>query len=394
MGRALDALSMVRADAEPDAGAAEDTRDAAVRWELAAAAAGFGVFEWNVDTDMVTLDAPAAALFGCRIDGPRLVAPRAEIREYVVEDDRVRLRATAEAAVADGRRVTTRFRVRGRDGQLRHVQIVGRVQHDRPGARRLLGVVRDVSAEEQQGQLASQRDSALAVAKARMDFVSRLSHELRTPLNAIVGFAELMSLDEANALPAPQAQRLQHIVDASVRLRDLVDDMLDLSKIDAGAIPVSVRLIDAAAVLHASIAMVDTIARQHGVRVENHLDTDTPMRVYADPQRLQQVFVNLLTNGCKYNKTGGELVVSSEWNASGLVVHFADTGVGIAPQDVAELGRPFRRVGRQAARVAGTGLGLYIVKLILDRMGAGLDIRSELGLGSTFSVTLPIKPPA
>jgi signal transduction histidine kinase len=170
--------------------------------------------------------------------------------------------------------------------------------------------------------------------------------------------------------------------------------MLDLSKIDAGAIPVSVRLIDAAAVLRASIAMVDAVARQHGVQVENHLAGDAPMRVYADPQRLQQVFANLLTNGCKYNQRGGELVVSSEWSRGGLVVHFADTGVGIAPEDLVDLGRPFKRVGPQAARVPGTGLGLYIVKLILDRMGARLDIKSEPGLGSTFSVTLPIKPPA
>ena len=155
----------------------------------------------------------------------------------------------------------------------------------------------------------------------------------------------------------------------------------------------SVRLIDAAAVLRGAIAMVDAVAREHGVLVENHLD-DTPLRVYADPQRLQQVFLNLLTNGCKYNKRGGELVVSSEWSAGGLVVNFADTGVGIAPEDLPDLGRPFKRVGPQAASVRGTGLGLYIVRLILDRMGATLDVKSEPGLGSCFSVRLPIKPPA
>jgi len=388
IGRTFGAISALKIHADREA--IEAHRDAGARWELAAAAAGFGVFEWNLANDLVTLDAPAAGLFGCRTDSDPLTAPRSELRGYVHEDDRARLRATVENAAADGRRFTIRCRIRGRDGELRHVQIVGRLQHG--ATPRVLGVVRDVTGEEQQGQLALQRDSAIAVAKARMDFVSRLSHELRTPLNAIVGFAELMSLDPVDTLPTAQAQRLQHVVDASLRLRDLVDDMLDLSKIDAGAIPVSVRLIDAAAVLRGAIAMVDAVARQHGVRVENHLD-DSPMRVYADPQRLQQVFVNLLTNGCKYNKRGGELVVSSEWSAGGLVVNFADTGVGIAPQDLAELGRPFKRVGQQAASVPGTGLGLYIVKLILDRMGATLEMKSEPGLGSCFSVKLPIKPP-
>jgi signal transduction histidine kinase len=254
-------------------------------------------------------------------------------------------------------------------------------------------VLRDVSAEEQQVQIALQRDNALALARARMDFVSRLSHELRTPLTAVVGFAELMAADTAQPLPPTQHERLRHVLSAGVQLRDLVDEMLDLSKIDAGAIAVSVRFIDAAAVLRVAIALVDPVARQYGVQVVTHLG-DRPLHVYADPQRLQQVFVNLLTNGCKYNRRGGQLVVSSEWGPSGLIVRFADTGTGIAPQDLAELGRPFKRLGPQAARVEGTGLGLYIVKLILDRMGATLDVRSEPGLGSCFSVILPIRPPS
>jgi len=392
LGRAVDAVAIVRLGSDRDGAGDAAGRDAVARWELAAIAAGFGVFEWNVADDVVTLDAAAAALFGCRVQGDCVVVPRTDVRNHILEEDRPRIRSIAESAVLDGHRFTTRCRVRGNDGELRHVQIVGRLQLGVPA--RVLGVVRDVSVEEQQAQIAMQRDSALAVAKARMDFVSRLSHELRTPLNAIVGFAELMSLDPAHPLGPVQGQRLRHVADASVRLRDLVDDMLDLSKIDAGAIPVSVRLIDAAAVLRASIAMVEATAREHGVRMEDHLDVDSPMRVYADPQRLQQVFVNLLTNGCKYNQRGGELVVSSEWVAGGLVVRFADTGVGIAPQDMAELGRPFKRVAAQAAHVPGSGLGLYIVKLILDRMGATLEAKSELGLGSTFSVVLPIKPPA
>jgi signal transduction histidine kinase len=320
------------------------------------------------------------------------VVDRGELRKHVHEDDRVRLRTTVEGAAADGRRFTVRFRVRGRDGELRHVQVVGRLAGGSASVPRVVGLVRDVSGEELQGQLAMQRDSALAVAQARRDCVSRLSHVLRTPLNAIVGFAELMTLDADHVLPEAQAQRLWHLVEASRQLRTLVDEMLDLSKIDAGAIPVSVRLIDAGAILRHAAALIEPLARQFGVQIENHLD-GRPLLVYADPQRLQQVFVNLLTNGCKYNRRGGELVFSAEWEARGLFVRFADTGIGIAAQDLPELGRPFRRVGAHGAQVAGTGLGLYIVKLVLERMGGALEIRSEPGLGSIFSVLLPIKPP-
>jgi signal transduction histidine kinase len=382
LGRVVHALSLVDM---------RGAREAQERWDLAAAAAAFGIFEWDIRTDEVTLDARAAALFGCAADGERVVSHRGELRKHVHEDDRARLRTTVEGAAADGRRFTVRCRVRGPDGELRHVQVVGRLACGKGGAR-VVGLVRDVSGEELQGQLAMQRDSALAVAKARMDFVSRLSHELRTPLNAIVGFAELMTLDADNVLPEPQAHRLRHVVEASRQLRTLVDEMLDLSKIDAGAIPVSVRLIDAGAILRSAAALVEPLARQSGVQLENHLD-ERPLLVYADPQRLQQVFVNLLTNGCKYNRRGGELVFASEWEARGLVVRFADTGIGIAPQDLAELGRPFRRVGAQGSQVAGTGLGLYIVKLILERMGGALEVRSAPGLGSIFSVVLPIRPP-
>jgi signal transduction histidine kinase len=384
-------LSLVLPDAErsaePSAG------EAHVRWQLAAAAGGFGLFDWNIDTDQMSLDAQAATLCGFHTGADGIVVSRAELRSLVHDEDQARVQAALENAVADGRRFAARYRVRGRDGTLRHLQAMGVLdRRDGPVSPRVVGVVRDVSGEELQLQLAMQRDSAQQLAKAPMDFLSRISHELRTPLNAVIGFAELMSLDASNPLAPSQAQRLQHIVDAGTQLRDLVDDMLDLSRIDAGGISVSVRLIDAAAVLRASIAVVDAIARQHGVQVVNHLG-ETPLRVYADSQRLQQVFVNLLTNGCKYNRRGGELVVSSEWSARGLVMRFADTGMGIAPKDLAELGRPFNRVGAQSGQVEGSGLGLYIVKLILDRMRAALEVKSEPGLGSCFSVILPIKPP-
>jgi len=386
--RLLSALSIVRFRRNDD-----DVRAAQERWELAAASAGFGVFEWTVGAGQVTLDARAAALCGCRIEGSSVVASREELRGRVHEEDLVRVRAAFQGAV-EGRRFSVRCRVRGPGGDQRHLHIVG-LLHAAVGSTpaRVVGVLRDVSAEELQVQLSLQRDNALALAKARMEFLSRLSHELRTPLNAIVGFADLMTVDAAHPLPGAQADRLRHVVEATRQLRDLVDEMLDLSKIDAGAIAVSVRLIDAAAVVRSAIALVEPVARQFAVTLVNHLG-EQPLQVYADPQRLQQVFVNLLTNGCKYNHRGGEVVVSSEWSPGGLVVRFADTGLGIAAQDLAELGRPFKRAGPQTSQVEGTGLGLYIVKLILERMHATLEVRSEPGLGSCFSVVLPIRPGA
>lgn len=385
------ALSIVRF-ARPGE-APEGPREADERWSLAAEAAGLGRFEWTVGSEEATLDARGAALCGLRAVSHEIRVSREQLRGYVHEEDLARLRGAFEGAVP-GERFSVRWRVRGPDGHSRHVLLVARMHAAQGGAAaRVVGVLRDVSLEEQQVQLALQRDNALALAKARMEFLSRLSHELRTPLNAVVGFAELMTADTANPLPGPQEKRLRHAMDAGIQLRDLVDEMLDLSKIDAGAITVAVRFIDAAAVLRSAIALVEPVARQYGVQVVNHAD-DRPLRVYADPQRLQQVFVNLLTNGCKYNRRGGELVVSSEWGPAGLTVRFADTGAGIPSQDLPELGRPYKRLGPQAARVEGTGLGLYIVKLILDRMGATLDVRSEPGLGSCFSVVLPIRPPA
>ncbi|HEX6362822.1 MAG TPA: HAMP domain-containing sensor histidine kinase, partial [Albitalea sp.] len=357
VGRLIDALAVVRF--RGGRAGASANGDAKERWALAVEAAGLGVVEWTAGSGDVTLDARGAALCGIRGASGPVVATREQLRAHIHEEDLARVGAAFEGAT-EGRRLSVRWRVRVPDGPPRHVQVVARLL---PAAGRRpargVGIVRDVSAEETQVQLALQRDNALALAKARMEFVSRLSHELRTPLNAVVGFAELMTADGEHPLPEPQAQRLQHVVHAGTQLRDLVDEMLDLTKIDAGAIPVAVRFIDASAVLRSAIALVEPLARQYGVQVVNHLG-DRPLRVYADPQRLQQVFVNLLTNGCKYNRRGGELVVSSEWGPAGLVVRFADTGTGIAPQDLAELGRPFRRVGAQAAKVEGTGLGLYI----------------------------------
>ena len=256
-----------------------------------------------------------------------------------------------------------------------------------------MGVVRDITDELRQAQSAMQRDAAEQVAAAQREFLSRLSHELRTPLNAILGFAQLMQLDQANAT-ATQNRQVGMILGAGKQLLSLVEDVLDLSK---GRVwphshaPGCRRC----PCRHTRLrALLDSHLSKDNLRLQLEL-SDGPLWVHADLQRLHQVLINLLTNACKYNRAGGLIRVRtyrSSAHPTHVCIDICDTGKGLTPAQQNELFQPFKRVN-PSPQVEGTGLGLYIVKLLIERMGGEVHLRSEVGKGSTFTIELPDSPP-
>ncbi|HJV70134.1 sensor histidine kinase [Ideonella sp.] len=357
------------------------------RWSLAAATAGIGVFEWRAADDRYHFDRRAAALFGIRVAPEGGTLERQALRSLLLDEDLPALREALARARQDGAAFRVRYRVRRADGSVRHLETVGLQQPGDDGnVRGVLGVVRDVSEEELSTQLSIDKAAAERVARARIEFLSRLSHELRTPLNAVLGFSQLMLADPAEPLPPAATKRTQHIVSAGTHLLHLVDDVLDVTRIDAGQLSVQVEPVAPGEVLRAALQQVEPQRQALGIAIDAELPPEL-LQVRADPVRLEQVFVNLLTNGCKYNRPGGRLAVQHRVDGDHLWIDFRDQGEGLQPDEIESLFQPFRRLARHW-RTEGTGLGLVIVKLLLAQMGGAIAVDSRPGQGSTFSIRL------
>jgi signal transduction histidine kinase len=180
------------------------------------------------------------------------------------------------------------------------------------------------------------------------------------------------------------------VVQGGTQLLKLAEDVLDISSVDSGAIDVRGEPVELQAQLTAALALVESERERMAVRVENRVPA-APIVVLGDPRRLVQVFSNLLSNGCKYNAKGGTLRIDAVALADSVQVSFTDQGGGMTREQVTELFQPFKRLPNHAA-IAGTGMGLVVVRLLLAHMGGRVDVASEPGKGARFTVRLPRAP--
>jgi signal transduction histidine kinase len=227
--------------------------------------------------------------------------------------------------------------------------------------------------------------------EAKNEFLSRMSHELRTPLTAIMGFSELFALAD---LDQKKREWAATIVRAGKHLLQLVDEVLDISRIEAGELPLSVEPVAITALLDDAIELVQPMADGRGITINQPEVSDRSGYVRADNQRLKQVLINLLSNAVKYNREGGEVNISVEAAASDRMrIAVTDTGPGIEAESMGKLFTPFERLNA-AADVQGTGLGLALSRSLVEAMGGILDVESTPGEGSTFTVELARGEPA
>ena len=356
------------------------------RWALAADAAGIGVFMWRLDDDTFEFDARSRAIYGLPETTPA-VMPRAVLTARVHPDERGFAVKAAQSA-AEGEPLHVRYHIVRDDGAVRHLEAAGLLrERPAPIGRRLFGVVRDITDEVERTQLAHERDAAERVARARTEFMSRLSHELRTPLNAVLGMAQLLEGDDKEPLGPKQRHRVELILQSGWHLLRLVDDVLDVTSIDAGVVAVKPTAIELRRVLRAALALVEPQRASTEVVFVDEWPAE-PARVMADGQRLQQVLSNLIGNACKYNRRGGRVTLGYRDAPAEVGLTITDEGRGIAPADLAELFQPFKRLAA-TSDVPGTGLGLVIVKLLVEQMGGRIDVSSEPDQGACFSVWLP-----
>ena len=225
--------------------------------------------------------------------------------------------------------------------------------------------------------------------RAKDDFLSRMSHELRTPLNAILGFAQIVLGDPAQQLSAQQRRRVEHIETAGWHLLAMIDDLLDLSRIEAGTFRLSLEPIALDLLVDETMTMLSSAAAQQGVVIRAAIDP-AARRVLADATRLKQALANLISNAIKYNVRGGTVTVAAHpGRHDEILITVSDTGHGMSPLQLSELFQPFNRLGRDAGPAQGTGIGLVVTKKLIELMKGRIDVSSVEGHGSTFTVSLP-----
>ena len=254
----------------------------------------------------------------------------------------------------------------------------------------VIATVTDITQSKQENkELLAAKEAAEAANKAKNEFLSRMSHELRTPLNAILGFAQLLELDELNQ---DQSENVDRILGAGRHLLDLINEVLDISRIETGSISLTIEPVLCERIVKESITLMQPLAKSRRVKLELDTESDKSLSVMSDHQRLKQVLINLLSNAIKYNHEAGNVYLS--WQAKDGQLRFCvrDTGPGIPESKLDRLFVPFDRLDAEQTSVEGSGIGLALTRRLVEVMGGKISVSSEQGKGSSFFIELPLAP--
>ncbi len=370
--------------------------------------AGLGSWEWNIQSGAMHWSEQLHRIAGTAAD--QFLPTYDGFLAGIHREDRVRVDQTMRTAVQAGEAYAIDHRIVLPDGTVRTVQQQGKPYRDASGKRsRMVGTIHDITARKQlETDLTQARDSLearvrerteeLAVAKesaeranrAKSEFLSSMSHELRTPLNAVLGFGQLLESDTESPLTGIQKDNLKEILKAGEHLLNLITEVLDLSRIEAGQVEVNIKPTPLAHAFEESLSLVGPLARRHGVTITGSAQRQCSQSVLADPTHLKQILVNLLSNAIKYNRPNGNVDLDCTPSTDGrITISVIDTGYGIAAARQPGLFQPFNRLGAENGEIEGCGIGLSITKRLVESMGGKIGFESSEGVGSQFYVTLP-----
>ncbi len=280
-----------------------------------------------------------------------------------------------------------------KDGSLIYVSVTARVVFDENGGPiSTEGVMRDITERKQaEEDLSQAKDVAEAANRAKSEFLSRMSHELRTPMNAILGFAQLLEMSHKEPLTSTQKERVRQIAKGGQHLLDLINEILDISRIEANRMQVSPEPVSVRESIQEVLDLTVPLAVKRHIQIVTKLGRmEVNPFVMADRQRLKQVLLNLLGNAVKYNYDGGSVIITCQQTPSNKWrISIADTGPGISHEHLGRLFQPFARLVTEQSNVEGTGLGLTLAKRLVELMHGQIGVESILGRGSTFWVELP-----
>ncbi|MFL6590396.1 MAG: ATP-binding protein [Chthoniobacterales bacterium] len=310
--------------------------------------------------------------------------------EAVHPDDQKRVMDAIAAGEIPGK-YDVEYRVVRPDGTIRWIRDRGfSIQNEGGQYYRTAVIATDITArKEAEKSIQLAKENAEAANHAKSDFLSRMSHELRTPLNAILGFGQLIQMKDAGKT---HEASVTHILSGGRHLLDLINEVLDISRIEAGRMELSLEPVNLQTTVGELLKLVQPMAQERKIQIVDQIQARSPLFVVADRQRLKQVFLNLLSNAIKYNREGGEVCVNAMKVNPGngpegdIIIEVIDNGIGIAAEKMERMFTPFERLGAEATKVEGSGLGLALSKRLVELMNGQIAVRSQEGIGSTFSL--------
>ncbi|MGC2856825.1 PAS domain S-box protein [Novispirillum sp. DQ9] len=369
----------------------EALRQSEERYKLALAGTNEAIWDWDVASGAVFFSPHASTILGIPEaalgDAGRWLA-------MVHPDDRAGYRAALVAHLKGrGDHFAHEYRLMP-DGQTpRWVRHRGVAVRDGAGrVTRMAGSVGDITAERAaQEEMSLAREQAELANRAKTEFLATMSHELRTPLNAIIGFSEVIHTEMFGPVsPAQYKDYAGNILESGRHLLDVINDILDVSRIEAGRMSLHPEVVDFGAAARACLRLVSGRAEEAHLHLDDGLAPDLP-GVWGEERRIKQVLINLLGNAIKFTPSGGHVMLAA-WrdDAGGLMVEVADTGIGMRPEDIPTALKPFHQIdSRLARRYEGTGLGLPLTKAFVELHGGTMDITSALGKGTTVTLRFP-----
>ncbi|WP_419798063.1 MAG: PAS domain S-box protein [Terasakiella sp.] len=369
--------------------AERDLRISQERLKMSQKFAKMGTWDWHIDEDRLFWSEQMFQLYGVKDDGSE--ERRERFEDWVLDEDLHIIRDAIRKCLRDASEMKCEYRVRLPSGDIRWVREQGNVVRDEnEHATRMLGVTQDISAEKHYAEiLNAARVAADTANEAKSEFLSRMSHELRTPLNAILGFAQLLGMSTKHPLGDRQKRQVNQIVSAGHHLMDLINEILDLARIEAGHLHLTIEAVDVQGVLDDCLELSENTAQEHDVSFNVHYSGDLAVKV--DRTRCKQVLLNLLSNAIKYNRPGNFVDVSIfEVDDERVEFRISDHGNGIPIERQSHLFKPFDRLGAEMTGIEGTGIGLTLTKQLVEAMGGIIGFDSVVGEGTTFWVQLPI----
>jgi len=357
------------------------------RLKRSQAFANIGTWDLDIGTGNLYWSERIAPLFG--YSEPVTETTYADFLKSVHPDDQGYVDDSIRACVDQGADYDIEHRVLWPDGSVHWLQERGDVVRGKNGEPlHMLGVVQDITAQKNsRTNLARAKEEAENANHAKSQFLSSMSHELRTPMNAILGFSQLLEIEDLSEM---QRDSVTEISRAGHHLLELINEVLDLARVEAGNIDLSIESVNLGSVLKECHALIGTLLARFTLSMHYDAGLLEKVTVRADFMRLKQVLLNLLSNACKYNKQHGSIYVECSETAEGRVrVSIQDTGRGISADREEGLFEPFNRLGAEGTDIEGTGIGLMITRQLVELMEGCIGVETQPGEGSTFWIELP-----